>query len=65
MLFCKYVAVFTLDGFIQLSEGNVPALQSPSVLAFPFPIKVCMGKRLWCVRKTSTIASPFETGVDN
>ena len=35
MVFCKYVAVFTSDGFILMSEGNVPALQSASVLAFP------------------------------
>lgn len=35
MVFCKYVAVFTSDGFVQMSEGNAAALQSASVLAFP------------------------------
>lgn len=65
MVFCKYVAVFTSDGFIQMSEGNVPALQSARVLAFPVLLRLVWESHLWCVRKSSTIASSFETGVDS
>lgn len=36
MVFCQYVAIFTSDGFIQMLEGNVPALQSASALPFLF-----------------------------
>lgn len=65
MVFCKYVAIFTSDGFIQMLEENVPALQSASVLAFPVPLRFVWESHLWCVRKSGTIASSFETGADS
>lgn len=42
MVFCKYVAVFPLDGFIQMSQGNAAAWQSVGVSAFPVPLS-----RVW------------------
>lgn len=65
MVFCKYVAVFTSDGFIQTSEGNAPALQSVSVLAFPVLLRFVWESHLWLVRESGTIASSFETGADS
>lgn len=51
MVFCKYVAIFTWDGFIQMLEENVPALQSDGVRAFPVPLRSVWESHSWCVRK--------------
>lgn len=49
MVFCKHVAIFTSDGFIQMLQGNVAALQSRSVLAFPAPLRFVWERHLWRV----------------
>lgn len=63
MVFCKYVAVFTLDGFIQMLKRNVPALQSPSVLAFPVLLKFVWESICGASEKAAQLPAPLRQGL--
>lgn len=63
MAFCKYVAVFTSDGFIQTSEGNLPALQSPSVLAFPVLLRFIWENICGVFERAAQSPAPLRKGL--
>lgn len=63
MVFCKYVAVFTSDGFIHMSEGNLPALQSPSVLAFPVLLRFVWESVCGASERAAQSPAPLRQGL--